>query len=166
MKEKWWLYYLVNFSYIKLKFVIRIFWRHYSKPVPCKNKKEGLFLVFVSYYKMNVFFQALAVLRRTQLVPIGDEVPILYIPASDAVVFRTSMLTRNQYLHLLNESRIQNLKYRLCYERGQFNSNLKHLATFWIGSDEITVFKVKELTVNFYVLVFCEILLDILWRKK
>ena len=38
--------------------------------------------------------QALAVLRRTQLVPKGGEVPITYIPASDAVVFRTSMLTR------------------------------------------------------------------------
>ena len=38
--------------------------------------------------------EALAVLRRTQLVALGEEIPITYIPASDAVVFRTSMLTR------------------------------------------------------------------------
>ena len=37
---------------------------------------------------------ALAVLRRTQLISLGEAIPITYIPASDAVVFRTSMLTR------------------------------------------------------------------------
>ena len=38
--------------------------------------------------------EALAVLRRTQLTPLGEEIPITYIPASDAVVFRTSILTQ------------------------------------------------------------------------
>merc|ERR1719150_1657291 len=37
---------------------------------------------------------ALAVLRRTQLTPLGEEIPITYIPASDAVVFRTTILTQ------------------------------------------------------------------------
>eukprot|EP00092_Neocalanus_flemingeri_P029346 GFUD01031858.1.p1 GENE.GFUD01031858.1~~GFUD01031858.1.p1 ORF type:complete len:2139 (-),score=780.47 GFUD01031858.1:627-7043(-) len=38
--------------------------------------------------------QALAVLRRAQMIPLGEEIPITYIPASDAVVFRTTILTR------------------------------------------------------------------------
>ena len=38
--------------------------------------------------------QALAVLRRAQSVPLGGEIPITYIPASDAVVFRTTVLTK------------------------------------------------------------------------
>ena len=38
--------------------------------------------------------QALAVLRRAQAIPLGEEISITYIPASDAVVFRTTILTR------------------------------------------------------------------------
>ena len=38
--------------------------------------------------------QALDILRRTQKVPLGNEIPITYIPASDAAVHKTSVITR------------------------------------------------------------------------
>ena len=58
--------------------------------------QPGDYLVSVNSENMRGVSQnqALAVLRRTQLVPQGGEVPITYIPAQDAVVFRTTMLTR------------------------------------------------------------------------
>ena len=58
--------------------------------------QPGDYLVAVSGENMRSIShrEALAVLRRTQLIALGEEIPITYIPASDAVVFRTSMLTR------------------------------------------------------------------------
>ena len=58
--------------------------------------QPGDYLVAVNNENMRSVShsQALAVLRRAQTVPLGGEIPITYIPASDAVVFRTSMLTR------------------------------------------------------------------------
>lgn len=58
--------------------------------------QPGDYLVSVNNENMRGVSQnqALAVLRRTQLVPQGGQVPITYIPAQDAVVFRTTMLTR------------------------------------------------------------------------
>ena len=38
--------------------------------------------------------QALDILRRTQKVPLGNEIPITYIPATDAAVHKTSVITR------------------------------------------------------------------------
>ena len=58
--------------------------------------QPGDYLVAVNTENMRgvSHSQALAVLRRAQSVPLGDEIPITYIPASDAVVFRTSVLTK------------------------------------------------------------------------
>ena len=58
--------------------------------------QPGDYLVAVNNENMRSLSpsQALAVLRRAQTVPLGGEIPITYIPASDAVVFRTSMCTR------------------------------------------------------------------------
>jgi len=58
--------------------------------------QPGDYLVSVNSENMRGVSQnqALAVLRRTQLVSLGVEVPITYIPALDAAVYRTSMLTR------------------------------------------------------------------------
>ena len=58
--------------------------------------QPGDYLVAVNSENMRgvSHSQALAVLRRAQSVPLGEEIPITYIPASDAVVFRTSVLTK------------------------------------------------------------------------
>jgi hypothetical protein len=58
--------------------------------------QPGDYLVAVNGVNMRSIShsQALAVLRRAQTIPLGDEIPITYIPASDAVVFRTTILTR------------------------------------------------------------------------
>ena len=58
--------------------------------------QPGDYLVSVNSENMRgvSHSQALAVLRRAQTVPLGGEIPIIYIPASDAVVFRTSVLTK------------------------------------------------------------------------
>ena len=58
--------------------------------------QPGDYLVAVNGENMRCVShsQALAVLRRAQTVPLGEEIPITYIPASDAVVFRTTILTR------------------------------------------------------------------------
>ena len=50
--------------------------------------------------------QALDILRRTQKVPLGNEIPITYIPASDAAVHKTSVITRittEKKIHPKNE---------------------------------------------------------------
>ena len=78
--------------------------------------QPGDYLVAVNNENMRGVSQssALAVLRRTQLVPLGGEVPITYIPASDAVVFRTSTLTRQgdrySFLFPCFEKKIESLK--------------------------------------------------------
>lgn len=58
--------------------------------------QPGDYLVAVNNENMRgvSHSQALAVLRRAQTVVLGEEIPITYIPASDAVVFRTSALTK------------------------------------------------------------------------
>ena len=58
--------------------------------------QPGDYLVAVNSENMRgvSHSQALAVLRRAQTVPLGGEIPITYIPATDAVVFRTSVLTK------------------------------------------------------------------------
>ena len=58
--------------------------------------QPGDYLVAVNRENMRGMShnQALAVLRRAQTVPLGGEIPITYIPATDAVVFRTSVLTK------------------------------------------------------------------------
>jgi len=58
--------------------------------------QPGDYLVAVNGENMRSIShsQALAVLRRAQIIPLGEEIPITYIPASDAVVFRTTILTR------------------------------------------------------------------------
>ena len=58
--------------------------------------QPGDYLVAVNNENMRgvSHSQALAVLRRAQTVPLGENIPITYIPASDAVVFRTSVLTK------------------------------------------------------------------------
>ena len=58
--------------------------------------QPGDYLVAVNNENMRgvSHSQALAVLRRAQTVALGEDIPITYIPASDAVVFRTSVLTK------------------------------------------------------------------------
>eukprot|EP00090_Calanus_glacialis_P002198 TRINITY_DN11652_c0_g1_i1.p1 TRINITY_DN11652_c0_g1~~TRINITY_DN11652_c0_g1_i1.p1 ORF type:complete len:2133 (-),score=706.92 TRINITY_DN11652_c0_g1_i1:598-6156(-) len=58
--------------------------------------QPGDYLVAVNGENMRSIShsQALAVLRRAQTIPLGMDIPITYIPASDAVVFRTTILTR------------------------------------------------------------------------
>ena len=58
--------------------------------------QPGDYLVAVNRENMRgvSHSQAHAVLRRAQTVPLGGEIPIIYIPATDAVVFRTSVLTK------------------------------------------------------------------------
>ena len=57
--------------------------------------QPGDYLVVVNGENMrNISHsQALAVLRRAQAIPLGEEISITYIPAPDAVVFRTTILT-------------------------------------------------------------------------
>ena len=61
----------------------------------CDKNSAGDYLVTVNGENMrNISHsQALAVLRRAQAIPLGEEISITYIPASDAVVFRTTILT-------------------------------------------------------------------------
>ena len=57
--------------------------------------------------------QALDILRRTQKVPLGSEIPITYIPASDAAVYKTSVITRittESKIHTRNEEYDQQKK--------------------------------------------------------
>ena len=58
--------------------------------------QPGDYLVAVNNENMRgvSHSQALAVLRRAQTVSLGENIPITYIPATDAVVFRTSVLTK------------------------------------------------------------------------
>ena len=60
--------------------------------------QAGDYLVSVNGENMrNISLnQALDILRRTQKVPLGNKIPITYIPASDALVYKTSVITRIQ----------------------------------------------------------------------